>query len=48
MKFARDDVAKIAASSMNNYLMFEKILKCKIFFIFDLRENLKTLIFVFF
>jgi len=28
VKFARDDVAKIAASAMNNYLMFEKLLKC--------------------
>ena len=29
MEFACDEVAKIAAQTMNNYLMFDKLLKCK-------------------
>jgi nucleolar protein 15 len=29
IEFACDDVAKIAADAMNNYLMFERILKCE-------------------
>ena len=30
MEFANRDVAKIVAEAMNNYLMFEKVLKCKL------------------
>ena len=29
VQFLEEEVAKIAAETMNNYLMFEKILKCK-------------------
>ena len=29
VQFMDEEVAKIAAETMNNYLMFEKILKCK-------------------
>lgn len=29
VEFACDEVAKIAAETMNNYLMFNKLLKCK-------------------
>ena len=29
VEFACDEVAKIAAQTMNNYLMFNKLLKCK-------------------
>ena len=29
VQFMEEEVAKIAAETMNNYLMFEKILKCK-------------------
>ena len=28
VEFACDEVAKIAAQTMNNYLMFNKLLKC--------------------
>ena len=30
MEFACDEVAKIVAETMNNYLMFNKLLKCKL------------------
>ena len=29
IEFRSEDVAKIVAETMNNYLMFEKLLKCK-------------------
>ncbi len=29
VEFACDEVAKIAAETMNNYLMFNKLLKCE-------------------
>ncbi len=29
VEFACDEVAKIVAETMNNYLMFNKLLKCK-------------------
>ena len=29
VEFACDEVAKIAAETMNNYLMFNKLLKCR-------------------
>ena len=29
IQFAHDEVAKIVAETMNNYLMFEKLIKCK-------------------
>ena len=31
MEFQVDDVARIVAETMNNYLMFDKLLKCKCF-----------------
>lgn len=30
MEFEFEEVAKIAAEAMNNYLMFERLIKCKI------------------
>jgi nucleolar protein 15 len=29
VKFDSDDVAKIVADTMNNYLVFERLVKCK-------------------
>ena len=29
VEFEHDEVAKIVAETMNNYLMFNKLLKCK-------------------
>ena len=31
IQFTHDEVAKIVAETMNNYLMFEKLIKCKSF-----------------
>lgn len=31
VEFAHIEVAKIAAETMNNYLMYEECLKCKLF-----------------
>ena len=32
IEFECDEVAKIMADTMNNYLMFDKLLKCKLYF----------------
>ena len=39
MEFAYDEVAKIVAQTMNNYLMFNKLLKCKLMLLLPTSMN---------